>query len=826
MARPAGDDRAAAGPADLQASDRAEERSGRDAMLLANVQDSVIVTDLDGVVTFWNEGASRLFGFEAAEMVGRPLADRVPPHARGEMAAWVARIAGGKTFAGEWLDYRRDGSRVWIEATTRRIVDAAGDPVGIMGLAHDVSDRKRAEAALHDANARLEARVRERTAELAEANAKFQAVYDQGLFAGLLDLDGTVLDANRACLEQCGFAREDVIGRPFWDCGWWDRSPAVQAWVRAGLARAARGEPFRGESAYWCADGGERVVELAMMPIRDDAGRVRFVLPTGMDVTERRRAEAARRAADVLKESEARFRMMADAMPQIVWAARPDGVLDYYNRRWFEYVDLPADATGGAADGAAGAAAWDRHVHPEDLPRVYSEWARAVRDGAEYAAEFRVRRADGAFRWFLVRALPARDAAGAVVRWFGTCTDVDDQRRLRDERERVLAAERAARAQAEASAVEAEAANAAKGRYLAFLAHELRGPLTPALLAAAAMATDAGLPAEARADAAMIRRNIELTTRLADDLLDANRIALGKLELRVEPADAHELLRAGLAMCAADAAAKGVRLELALRATRHVVDCDPPKLTQVWTNLVKNAIKFTPAAGVVAARTSDGPGGRLRVEVADTGVGVDAALLTRMFDLYEQGERSVTRDFAGLGLGLAICKGIVGAHGGTIAAASDGRGRGTTMTVELPGASAPARPPTIRPPPAPAAATAPAPGLRILLVDDHEDTLRAMSRLLSRLRHRVTTAASVGAALSAASAGEFDLLISDVGLPDGTGLDLMRELLRRRPIRGIALTGYGTASDVEQTLAAGFEAHLTKPIDLERLEALIRQVDL
>ena len=217
-------------------------------------------------------------------------------------------------------------------------------------------------------------------------------------------------------------------------------------------------------------------------------------------------------------------------------------------------------------------------------------------------------------------------------------------------------------------------------------------------------------------------------------------------------------------------------MDLDLRAAQHTADADAAKLTQVWCNLLKNAAKFTPAGGTVTVRTSDAVGQRLRVEVQDTGCGVDGDLLPRMFNLYEQGDRSVTREHAGLGLGLAICKGIVEAHGGTIAASSDGRGRGTCITVELP---VTATPPALQPvdPPLAPPELKPISGLRILLVDDHEDTLRVMARLLKGLEHDVTTATGISGALAAAQAAEFDLLISDVGLGEESGLDLMRELL-------------------------------------------------
>ena len=371
---------------------------------------------------------------------------------------------------------------------------------------------------------------------------------------------------------------------------------------------------------------------------------------------------------------------------------------------------------------------------------------------------------------------------------------------------------------------EAEAANRAKDRFLAVLSHELRTPVSPVLLIAASMADDPALPPAVREDGRTILRNVAQQTRLIDDLLDVTRIEHGKLSLHPEPVDLHALLRDAVATCRADADAQRVGVATDLRARRHVVNGDPARLRQVFSNLLRNGVKFTPAGGRVTVRSADVAGGRVAVEVADTGLGVEPDVLAKMFDAFEQGGRAITDEFSGLGLGLAISKGLVEAHGGSIAAASGGRGRGTTMTVELPAAAAAAAqvtgvaPPTPAPPPPSGSPRA----LSILLVDDHHDTLRAMSRLLRRLDHRVTAADSKSAALRAAATEAFDLVISDVGLPDGTGLDLMRELVAQRPIRGIALTGYGTEGDIERTRAAGFSAHLTKPIDFPQLEAAIR----
>jgi signal transduction histidine kinase/CheY-like chemotaxis protein len=364
--------------------------------------------------------------------------------------------------------------------------------------------------------------------------------------------------------------------------------------------------------------------------------------------------------------------------------------------------------------------------------------------------------------------------------------------------------------------------DAAKDRFIAILSHDLRTPLSPALITAAELAEDADLPERYREDVRLVHRNIELEVRMIDSLLDLTRIAGGKLSLHPEAVDAHDLLRASVAMCRTDASAKPVTVRLDLRASRRALRADAGKLQQVACNLLKNAAKFSRPGGEVVVRSLDDGADSLRIEVADRGVGIAPDVLPHVFDAYEQGGKAVTQRFGGLGLGLAICKGIVEAHGGTISAACEGTGRGTTVSVVLPAAGVADVPAA---PAAPAPAEAPLrPAMRILLVEDHEDSLRAMSRLLRKLDHRVTTATCVGTALEAAAADEFDLLISDVGLPDGTGLDLMKELLARRPIKCIALTGYGMDADVRRTREAGFGRHLTKPVSFPDLQRAIQEM--
>ncbi|MFL6290565.1 MAG: ATP-binding protein, partial [Thermoanaerobaculia bacterium] len=368
----------------------------------------------------------------------------------------------------------------------------------------------------------------------------------------------------------------------------------------------------------------------------------------------------------------------------------------------------------------------------------------------------------------------------------------------------------------------AEAASRAKDHFLATLSHELRTPLTPVLALVSALEADEELPPRVRQALAVIRRNVELEARLIDDLLDLTRISRGKLELRREVVDLRQLLAHAIEVCCgADLGSDRIRLALELGARDHRVWADASRLTQVLWNLLHNAVKFTPEGGEVRVRSWDEDDGRtLAVEIADNGIGIDPELLPRIFDAFEQTDRQITRRFGGLGLGLSLSRAIVAMHGGTLAAASAGPDRGSAFTLRLPAGDVPAAA-AASPQRAPEARAA-AP-LRLLLVEDHADTAEAMADLLRALGHEVTVAGSVGSALGAAEAraGRIDLVVSDLGLPDGSGLDLMRELSGRYGLKGIALSGYGMEEDVQRSREAGFSKHLTKPVDLQALKAAI-----
>ncbi len=380
-----------------------------------------------------------------------------------------------------------------------------------------------------------------------------------------------------------------------------------------------------------------------------------------------------------------------------------------------------------------------------------------------------------------------------------------------------LAAAMAERRRAEAALEEQKAAvelaNKAKDNFFAMLSHELRTPLTPVMMLLDLLETESIEREEFHESLGIIRRNIELESRLIDDLLDLTRIAHGKLKLEIKPIEAHEAIEQVAEMCRSGIESKALRLQLDLRAQDSHIAADPAKFKQIIWNLVKNAIAFTPEKGEITIISTNDEPGKLSIAVRDTGIGIESELIGRVFNAFEQGEESLRQRQGGLGLGLAISKAIADAHGSSLMVTSDGRNRGTTCRLTM-STIGPSTPPTA------GKANAKRSAFRILLVEDHADTSAALRNLLLRRGHSVETARDVRSALEVAGRDSFDLVISDLGLPDGTGAELMTRL-RPFGMRGIAISGFGMSSDVERSMVAGFAEHLVKPLTLEKLDAAI-----
>ncbi|HKU00193.1 MAG TPA: response regulator [Paraburkholderia sp.] len=516
---------------------------------------------------------------------------------------------------------------------------------------------------------------------------------------------------------------------------------------------------------------------------------------------------ALQRASDqalLLRDREEHYRTLSEALPHLVFTCGADGECDFLSKQWREYTGLDAGTTHGLA--------WLDAVHADDRDEIRDTWLKAVRTANDdYRHELRIRRHDGAYRWFDVRIVAMRDPRGGVNKWFGSCTDIHAQRESNEERELLLASEQAARQAA-------EEANRAKDRFLAMLSHELRTPLTPVLAGTRLLEQIPGLPEAARAGVLMIRRNIELEARLIDDLLDLTRVANGKLSLALDTVDVHEVIDAVLELFHSEIQIKQQDVHVERLAQHHYVRGDRARMQQMFWNLVRNAAKFTPDGGHIFVRTRDE---RMQVviEVEDTGIGIAPDQIGKLFHAFEQGSHNMTRQFGGLGLGLAVTKALTEAHGGTVSAKSPGTHCGATFTIVLPTAA----PGAGAARPADHSGPHRAGALDILLIEDHEDTAEVMSQLIRALGHEVAVAASVAGALALTAAQRFDLVVSDIGLPDGSGIDFIRAFRKDSAAPAIALTGFGTDDDVRRSLDAGFTAHLTKPVNFEQLERLIEE---
>ncbi|HEX6983882.1 MAG TPA: PAS domain-containing protein [Planctomycetaceae bacterium] len=783
------------------------------------------------------------------------------------------------------------GERRWARSVLYPVKDPDGRVEEVVLLQEDVTDQMRVEEALRQSEAWLRALTDHLPAHV-----------------GYADRDLRFRFGNRAYLDWFGSSpigrtMAEVLGEEVFE----QRRPYVEA--------ALRGETVRFEGPTRHRELGLRDSEVTYVP--DVAGgEVRGFFILVQDVTERKRTEAA------LRDAEEQFRTLADGIAQLAWTARPDGHIFWYNRRWYEYTGTMPESQEGWG--------WESVHDPAELPRVVAKWKAALATGEPWEDTFPLRRHDGEMRWHLSRAMPVRDAAGNIVRWFGTNTDVTDQRRaeqdaresrnllqaiidgsravifakdlegryfltnrawrelfdltpeqaaratdeqvfgpevarvLRENDRRVLEAGKrldfeeqasvrgetvtylsskfplrdadgrvyavcgvsvdiTAQKRAEDSLREADRR---KDEFLATLGHELRNPLASIVGAAEAMAAGHGSGSAGDGGPGelleIVERQARHMSRLIDDLLDVARIARGKVLLRSERVDLAELVRETAEDHRREIEGAGLTLAVEVFNRPLWVDGDRTRLAQVLSNLLHNAVKFTDAGGRIAVSVANEQG-RAAVRVRDTGLGMSGEMLERIFTPFSQADASLARSRGGLGLGLALVKGLVELHGGTVAASSAGIGEGTEFVLRLPLASPPAAPVGA------AAAAAGAGGrLRVLAIDDRRDVLRPLQILLAREGHEVEVATTGRSGVEAARRLRPDVVLCDIGLPgELNGHDVARELRaapETRLIPLIALTGYGQESDRQAALAAGFDLHLTKPVDIRVLRDVLSRL--
>jgi two-component system CheB/CheR fusion protein len=620
----------------------------------------------------------------------------------------------------------------------------------------------------------------------------------------LVGPDGRILRANRAELRLLGYTAEEFVGHSIAEFH------ADQPVIAEILRRLSVGETLEEfEARLRCKNGTIKDVLISSNVYWED-GKFMHTRCFTRDITEQKRAEIARSHLAALVESS----------DDAIVSKTLTGIIQTWNKgaeRMFGYTAaemigqpvmklVPADRAQEEIDILARLGRGERIEHYETV--------RQRKNGTKLDVSLTVS--------------PIRDPKGRIIGASKIARDVTDRKRaeaaLRVHENLLHQAEQEARSAA-------ERANQSKDDFLATLSHELRTPLTPVLAVLSTVVEDHRVSPALAADLEMVRRNVELEMRLIDDLLDLTRITSAKLELHVESVELGQLIENALVTCAAELRAKALTLHRNIQRPTQLLAVDGARVTQVLWNLLKNAVKFTPPGGTITIASSVDLG-RAVITVSDMGIGIDPEVLPRIFDAFEQGGRKITKQFGGLGLGLAISKAVADAHGGTLSAASEGTGHGSTFTLTVPCESPTERalsPETRQSSGGGAISCIPGTrGARLLLVEDHGDTASVLVRLLRRDGHEVRHAATVADALRTAdemvNLTGLDFVISDLGLPDGNGLEMMRQLSSRHGLTGIALSGYGMDSDRLATAAAGFSRHLTKPVDVRILRATVEEL--
>ncbi|HKQ24950.1 MAG TPA: PAS domain S-box protein [Burkholderiales bacterium] len=629
--------------------------------------------------------------------------------------------------------------------------------------------------------------------------------------AFLFDAESGVLtDANPYMVELLGQPREKLVGKALWEIRLFQNTEFGHSVFRELKEK----DYYRFEQLPVATPGGRQLyVDLTCNAYKTNGKRL--MQCNVRNITDRKNVE------DALRDSEVRYRTLVEVSPQGVWVAGRDGALIYINQYWIEYSGMNLAQSSGSG--------WYSQVHPEDRDHMDGTWRKALLTGAMFKAELRLRRAaDGEFRWHLARGVPVRDASGRVEKWLGVFVDIHERKQTEQQRTQMLAREKMLR-------TEAEAANHAKDDFLATLSHELRTPLNAILGWTQTLQRGEASKDVLRRALAQIEASANAQAKLINDLLNVADIGVGRLRLEIRPVRLIPLIESVAGSLLPAIEAREINFGMEFDPGADDVLGDPTRLQQIVWNLLSNAVKFTPPRGridLVLKRMQS----HVELSVTDTGEGIAAQFLPFVFDRFRQEDASIKRRHGGLGLGLAIVRHLAELHGGSVSAYSDGEGRGARFSVQLPiralqktvdtldpRATRPALQSTTRPRdqrPLPLA------GLRIVSVDDDPSTREMLHEALARAGADVASAASAQEALSTLQSVRPDVLVSDIGLPDEDGYDLIRKVRTLCSAAGgdtpaIALTGYARAQDQQAALAVGYQAFVAKPVNLDDLMTLI-----
>jgi PAS domain S-box-containing protein len=735
--------------------------------------DAIITKDLNGIVQTWNASAQRILGYEPQEIVGRSITMIIPPERLDEETQILERLRRGLPSERlETIRVAKDGRRLHVSVSISPLKNSEGEVIGASKILHDVSDVVAAREALSQERELLATTLRS---------------IGDGVI--VTDAEGRVTFLNAEAEKLTGWKQSEASQRPLPEV-FRIVNEETRREVESPVSKVLRHGNVVGlanHTLLLSRDGAEKPIDDSAAPIRQADGSLFGVVLVFRDFTERRRTERS------LRESEERFRRMADAAPVMIWVSGLDKLCTWFNKIWLDFVGRSMEQELGNG--------WAENVHPDDLDRCVQTYVESFDARRRFSMEYRLKRHDGEYRWVLDTGVPRYGPDGVFAGYIGSCIDITERQQAQE-------------------ALRQEARR--KDEFLAILSHELRNPLAPVRMAVTLLNKIGPPQPQLQELRDIIDRQTTHLTRLLDDLLDVSRISSGKIVLRRDRLNLAVAVSSAVESIRPQIDAAGHKLIVEFLNEPIYVEGDATRLSQVFANLLSNAARYTEKPGRIELTVSrDGDDAVFRVR--DSGIGIAPDQLSHIFEMFAQLNQSTERGQGGLGVGLALARKLVELHGGTIHAKSEGLGKGSEFVVRIP--ALPHVPATALQKKE-SAAEAEQKTRTIVVADDNVDSATVLSALLRTAGHNVQTVHDGVAAVTAVLSGRPDVAILDIGMPKLNGYDAARQIRagQRNHTVLVAVTGWGQEEDKRKSNEAGFDYHLTKPVDLAALDKILAKL--